>query len=206
MQRTRPARIPAPISALMPAMAPALAPALVLSLGLGLSALAALTLLPPRAEALEPAAPTAEAARAAFERFRALEGAWEAASTRGWEATESYRTIAAGSVVMGTSFDAHPDETMVTMLYLDGDELRLTHYCASRTQPELVATEIAPDGSRVVFEFVGGGNVPTRDVGHMDAAIYVFEAGTDAFTSQWTWYQDGESRWMEEIRYRRRER
>ena len=53
----------------------------------------------------------AKAAKAAFERFKKLTGSWKGKSTKGWTDTNSYRVIAAGSVVMGTSFDAHPNET-----------------------------------------------------------------------------------------------
>src|SRR5262245_13006910 len=62
---------------------------------------------------------TPSPARAAFERFRGLEGNWRGESTRGWSEDVSFRTIAAGSAVLETSFDAHPDETMVTMFVLD---------------------------------------------------------------------------------------
>lgn len=141
----------------------------------------------------------AEAARAAFERFKKLSGSWEGKSTRGWAEVNNYRVIAQGSVVMGTSFDAHPNETMVTMFHLDGDRLMLTHYCVAKNQPRMVATEISADGAEVTFEFLDGTNMYSRDKGHMDKAVFRFKSA-DEFTSQWTWYQDGQESWMEEIR------
>ena len=155
------------------------------------------------ADAHEASATPADAdITAVYERFKALEGTWEAESTKGWTAATSYRPIAGESVVMSTSFDAHPDETMVTMIYLDADRLRLTHYCVSGTQPELVATRVENDGRKVTFGWTGGGNLPTRDTGHMDSVVYEF-AGPDAFTSRWTWHQDGESQWFEQVEYQR---
>lgn len=141
----------------------------------------------------------ADAARSAFERFKTLSGSWEGKSTKGWAEVNNYRVIARGSVVMGTSFDAHPNETMVTMFHMDGDRLMLTHYCVAKNQPRMVATEISADGAEVTFEFLDGTNMSSRDKGHMDKAVFRFKSD-DEFTSQWTWYQDGQESWMEEIR------
>jgi GH24 family phage-related lysozyme (muramidase) len=150
-----------------------------------------------------PAAPPAiPAARAAFERFRALEGSWRGKSTKGWTDTAVFRTIAGGSVVTETSFDAHPGETMLTAYHLDGDRLLLTHYCVAQNQPRLVASTIEEGGGTVTFTFLDGTNLPSRDRGHMDKAVFRFE-DADHFTSRWTWYQDGTERWMEEIRMER---
>ena len=130
------------------------------------------------------------AARAAFERFRNLEGTWRGESTRGWAEDVFFKPIAAGSAVMETSFDAHPNETMVTMFVLDGDVLDLTHYCVARNQPHLRATVFDEDGRTVTFTFVDGGNLASRDKGHMDKAVFRFE-DADHMTTRWTWYQDG---------------
>ena len=141
-------------------------------------------------------------ARALFERFRSLEGEWAGRSTRGWEDSVSWRVIAGGSIVMSTSFEAHPGETMVTLFGLDVGRLALTHYCVAGNQPRLVATECTPDGREVTFTFRDGGNLSSRDQGHMDKAVFRFhDDGT--MTSRWTWYQKGQERWMEEIAYRR---
>jgi hypothetical protein len=142
-------------------------------------------------------------ARAAFEQFKKLAGEWRGRSTRGWEEAVSYKTIAGGSVVVSTSFDAHPNETMMTMFHMDGDRLMLTHYCVARNQPRLVATSFSDDGRTVTFTFLDGANLPTRDRGHMDKAVFRF-LDDDHVASRWTWYQDGKERWMEEITLERR--
>lgn len=141
-------------------------------------------------------------ARAAFERFKRLEGNWKGRSTKGWEETKSFKTIAQGSVVVGTSFDSHPNETMMTMYYLDGDRLMLTHYCVAKNQPRLVATSFADGGKTITFTFLDGTNLTSRDRGHMDKVVYRF-IDDNHLTSQWTWYQDGKESWMEEIRLER---
>lgn len=136
--------------------------------------------------------------RLAFERLKRLEGRWIGTSTNGWTDTAELRVIAGGSVVMATSFDSHPNETMVTMFHLDGERLLLTHYCVARNQPRLVATEISEDGRRILFEWLDGTGLRSREDGHMDKALFEI-TGEDRYTSRWTWYQKGEERWMETI-------
>jgi hypothetical protein len=147
---------------------------------------------------------TADKARTAFERLKSLAGTWEGRSTKGWVETLRYQVIAGGSVVLESSFEAHPGEQMATVFHMDGDRLMLTHYCVAKNQPRLEATAFEDDGRTVVFTFVDGGNIPTRDRGHMDKAVFHFDS-PDRVTSRWTWYQDGKEKWMEEIVQTRRE-
>lgn len=123
-------------------------------------------------------------------------------STKGWQEVINFKTIAQGSVVHESSFDAHPNETMATMYYLDGTRLLLTHYCVSKTQPRLQASSFEDGGRKVTFTFLDATSLPSRDKGHMDKVIISFVDDTH-FTSQWTWYQDGKERWLEEIKYER---
>lgn len=149
-------------------------------------------------------APTKTPASLAFERFKGLEGAWQGRSTKGWEEVVNFKTIAQGSVVVETSFDAHPNETMMTMFHLDGERLMLTHYCVARNQPRLIATEFADEGRTITFSFLDGGNLPSRDRGHMDKAVFRFQDDNHV-SSQWTWYQNGKESWMEEITLERKQ-
>jgi hypothetical protein len=146
---------------------------------------------------------TAELSRAAFDRFRALEGEWESRSTKGWVETLRYRTIAAGSAVLETSFEAHPGEEMATTFFMDGDRLMLVHYCVAKNAPRLQATSFGDGGKTVVFTFLDGANLPTRDRGHMDRAVFSFES-PDRVRSRWTWYANGKEQWLEEIVQTRR--
>jgi len=143
-------------------------------------------------------------AEIAFERFKSLAGSWSAESTKGWSTEQiTFEVLAKGSVVMSrTVFEDAPENTMVTLYTLDGDNLVLTHYCESRTQPHLMATEIDADAVTLKFAFQRGGNMASRDVGHMDSSVFQF-VDENEFTSKWSWYQDGNEGWMEEIHYRR---
>jgi len=150
----------------------------------------------------QPVAKTVESAKETFERLKKLEGKWTGRSTKGWTEAITFKTIAQGSVVHESSFDAHPNETMATMYYLDGERLLLTHYCVSKTQPRLQATAFEDGGRKVTFTFRDGGNLPSRDKGHMDKVVINF-IDDSHFTSQWTWYQQGNEKWLEEIKYER---
>ena len=123
-------------------------------------------------------------------------------STKGWADKQVFTIIANGSVLMELSeFEAHPEQAMVTMYHLDGDRLMLTHYCAAKNQPRLVATSVDAEG-RLNFTFLDATNISSRDVGHMGSARYRL-IDEEHFSSQWTFFQDGEGAWMEEITYER---
>lgn len=146
------------------------------------------------------AALTAGEARSLFDRLKQLEGSWKGKSTKGWEATKSIRVIASGSVVMATSFDAHPGEAMATMYHLDGDRLLLTHYCVAKNQPRLIATSYDSTEHTATFEYLDATGISSRDQGHMDKLILRFkDAGS--YHARWTWYAKGSERWLEDIEY-----
>ena len=116
-----------------------------------------------------------------------------AKSTRGWEDRQVFRVIADGSAVMQMSeFKDAPERAMATMYHLDGDRLLLTHYCAARNQPRLLATSHDGEGG-ITFEFMDITGIPSRDQGHMDMAVFRFLEG-GGFSERWTWYQNGQGR------------
>jgi hypothetical protein len=145
------------------------------------------------------AAPGAEAARAAFARFQALAGDWRGKSTQGWDDRVTWEPIAGGSAVMETSlFEAHPDQTMVTVVHLDGDRLLLTHYCVAGNQPRMVAQAFEDGGRTIRFGFLDATNLASPDDGHMHSAVFRFTDDSH-YTSQWSFHREGKEAWMEEI-------
>jgi hypothetical protein len=138
-------------------------------------------------------------AKQLFARFTAMAGNWHAASTKGWTETNSYEVAAKGSAVINRShFEGEPNDGMMTTFYLDGDRLLLTHYCEAGNEPTLAAALIDDGGARVVFRFVNGTNMQSRDVGHMDSVEFRF-VDADHVRSRWSWYAKGQERWFEEI-------
>jgi hypothetical protein len=147
----------------------------------------------------------ASPARATFDRLATLSGTWTGRSTKGWVETVELRLIAGGSVLLETSrFHDDPEgkNAMATTYQMDGEALLLTHYCEAGNAPRLVASGFADGGKTVTFTFRDGVNLPTRDRGHMDSMILHIEDDRH-FDTRWTWYRDGKSTWMEDIRYER---
>jgi hypothetical protein len=86
--------------------------------------------------------------------------------------------------------------------YIDKGRLLLTHYCEARNQPTLIASSISPDGNTIIFTFLSGTGMKSRDDGHMDQMTLKFD-GADSYHERWTWYGNGTERWLEDIENRR---
>ncbi len=138
-----------------------------------------------------------------FARLKALAGRWRARSTKGWTGGDLIRGISRGSAVLFESdFDDDADGGMATLYYLDKGRLLLTHYCEAKNQPTLVATGQSSDGKTVLFTFLSGTGMTSREQGHMDKVLFTF-IDNDSYLSQWTWYGAGSEKWLEEIEYHR---
>ncbi len=99
-----------------------------------------------------------------------------------------YKVVSAGSAVQETLFPGTPHE-MITMYYLDGPDLVLTHYCALANQPHMKAEKSA-DESKLVFKFAGGSNIdPAKDT-HMHDLTLTFIA-SDHIRAEWALYEQG---------------
>ena len=126
-------------------------------------------------------------AKTAFEALKKLEGSWEGASPEG-PVSVTYKVTAAGSAVAETLFPGTPHE-MITMYFLDGDKLRLTHYCAAGNQPRMVLKN-AKSPAEMSFVFDGATNMKSdRDMHMHEAVIRVL--GPDHLQTDWTHYKDG---------------
>lgn len=139
-----------------------------------------------RAGAADPApAP----AKAAFERLKSLAGEWKAEV--GDEAMRVlYKITSGGSVVQETLFPGTPHE-MITMYHLDGDDLRLTHYCAAGNQPRLKLDPKASTAETLVFAFEGGTNLdPAKDT-HMHSGRLTFKDARH-IEAEWDGYSGGQ--------------
>lgn len=82
-----------------------------------------------------------------------------------------------------TRYD-HP----LTMLYLDGDRLLLTHYCDAGNRPRMVA-KTSPDGKTVEFDFLDvAGNL---QYGHMQHAVFTV-VDANHHIEDWTYMMPGD--------------
>jgi hypothetical protein len=141
-------------------------------------------------------------AQKSFDQLKALAGTWHATVTtdppvkemgNGAIADVSLRVTSRGNALvheMGengkddpTKYD-HP----VTMFYLDGDRLLLTHYCDAGNRPRMAA-RVSPDGKTVEFDFLDvAGNTK---YGHMQHALFTF-IDANHHTEDWTFVMKGD--------------
>src|SRR6059036_2406429 len=111
-------------------------------------------------------APKSEA-QTSFDTMKTLAGDWEgpvktdmpvAAKVDIKPLHVSMRVTSRGHVLVhefqeaGTPLDATKYDHPVTMLYVDGDQLTLVHYCDAGNRPRMTGT-MSPDGKTVEFEF-----------------------------------------------------
>src|SRR5215470_4974278 len=92
--------------------------------------------------AAAPAANSSNDATAAFARLKTLSGEWEATTSMG-KTHLSYQVISGGNAVVERESNEKTPE-MLTVYYLDGDRLLLTHYCMAGNQPRMEARAFDP--------------------------------------------------------------
>lgn len=131
-------------------------------------------------------------ASAAFARLKTLAGEWQSVGPKGEISRISVQVISGGSAVMETfSSDMLPPNSgnMVTIYYIDGGELVLTHYCLAHNQPHLHATRYDTKTGELDFDFVSGGNISTGNEGHMHSMKMRF-IDDRHYSGEWEFMQD----------------
>jgi hypothetical protein len=126
-------------------------------------------------------------AQKTLDRFKSMVGTWQGKSPSGASSEVTYRLTAGGTAVMA---DMHmAGEDMVSMYYVNGDDLLMTHFCPTNNQPRMKAV-ISPDLNTVSFDFMDATNLPGPNTGHMHRAVFLF-SDADHYTEEWTWKQEG---------------
>ena len=99
-------------------------------------------------------------AQKSFDKLKTLAGSWEGhvttvppqADIEGKITHASLRVTSMGNaIVHEMTGEGRPDDP-ITMLYLDGDRLLLTHYCDAGNRPRMTG-KMSPDGKTVEFDF-----------------------------------------------------
>ena len=147
-------------------------------------------------KSLDKAAPSD--AEKAFDKLKTLAGSWEGPVTtdlpqattalKGMPMHVSLRATSRGNALLHEMTSAASPDDPITMLYLDGDRLLLTHYCDAGNRPRMVG-KMSPDTKKVEFDFldVSGGT----QYGHMRHAVFTF-VDADHHTEDWTFILPGD--------------
>ena len=144
----------------------------------------------------QPGALAQSGGKKSFDTLKTLAGSWEGAVTTlpatpevdGKHLQVALRVTSMGNAIMHEmKMEGRPDNP-ITMLYMDGDRLQLTHYCDAGNRPRMVAKS-SPDGKTVEFEFVDVAG--STQYGHMHHAVFtVIDA--NHHTEDWTFMLPGD--------------
>jgi hypothetical protein len=147
-------------------------------------------------------------AKQSFDRLKALAGTWEGRMTvdppapgiDGTLTTVTLRVASMGNTLLHEMTGAGRPDDPITMIYLDGSRLELTHYCDANNRPRMVA-KASPDGKTIEFEFADvKGNMK---YGHMHGAVFTI-AGENQHTEEWT-FMRGDKPYRAHVELRRKE-
>ena len=94
----------------------------------------------------------------AFDRMKMLEGVWDEAE---YGRVVEYHLTGKGSALIEEFVG---DPPMTSVYHLDGDDLRLTHYCNAGNQPRMIADAYGTDS--LSFDFVDVTNLKSPDAYH----------------------------------------
>jgi hypothetical protein len=131
-----------------------------------------------------------DAGKQAFKKMKTLVGKWEGTMGEGKEsmpASVEYKLTGSDSALVETLGPGSPYE-MVSIYYMDYDNLVMTHYCGAGNQPSM-KLKPGKDANVLFFDFVSGSNMKPSDM-HMHRVTFTFD-GPDHVVSVWQSFKDG---------------
>jgi hypothetical protein len=126
----------------------------------------------------------------AFEKLKALEGEWidvDGAFGQKGKVAVTYKVTGGGHTVVET-FPAGTPQEMVTVYYLEGGKVVLTHYCSGNNQPRMTSDGL--HGNSLAFDFAGGANIEPNTTSHMHNAKIEF-LSSDEIKATWQNWSSG---------------
>ena len=100
----------------------------------------------------------------------------------------SLRATSMGNALMHEMTGAGRPDDPITMLYLDGDRLLLTHYCDAGNRPRMTG-KMSPDGKTVEFDFLDVAG--STQYGHMHHAVFT-TLDPNHHIEDWTFMVEGD--------------
>ena len=139
-------------------------------------------------------------AATAFGRLKTLTGEWEGKTDKG-KARLRYEVIAGGNAVAEHEIDENMPE-MLTVYYLDGNRLLLTHYCMAGNQPRMEAKALDAQSGELRFQFLDVTNLANPNAGHMhNATLHLVD--NNHLSSEWQFFENGQPKFTERTQYTR---
>jgi hypothetical protein len=114
-----------------------------------------------RPSSAQPAKDPANAALA-YAKLKTLAGKWEATTDKG-KVTTTYQLVSGGTALL-ERMEMGAGHEMITVYYIDGNRLLLTHYCEAGNQPRMRAPSIRRP-IRLTFSFSTPQTYQTRTLG-----------------------------------------
>jgi len=153
--------------------------------------LAVLVLVATPLSASEPPPPSSADHQAAFERLKTLVGSWQGHHTtpEGPTMDVEYRLTGNGTALTERLFAGSPHE-MLSVYFMDGSELVLTHYCAMGNQPRMKLVAGGKEGV-LRFDFTGGTNLEPATSTHIHGGRITIQA-SDRFEADWIVWSQGQ--------------
>jgi len=148
------------------------------------------TMLPVVLMALSAVAFAQSDAQKSFDKLKTLAGSWGGrvttvppqAEMEGKLMQVTLRVTSMGNALMHEMTGSGRPDDPITMLYLDGDRLLLTHYCDAGNRPRMTG-KMSTDGKTVEFEFLDVAG--STQYGHMHHAVFT-ALDENHHTEDWT--------------------
>ena len=146
--------------------------------------------------------PAPSEAQKSFDTMKTFAGEWEGPVTvpempemsGGKPLHVSLRVTSRGNAVVhelqeaNTPLDAAKYDHPVTLLYVDGEQLNLIHYCDAGNRPHMTG-KMSPDGKTVEFTLVDVSG--STKFGHMQHAVFT-SIDANHHTEEWTYIMPGD--------------
>lgn len=127
--------------------------------------------------------------RSPLDQLIPLVGEWEGTSGSGDSVKLTYTLVSGGSALM-ERMQPSKEEEMITMYTVEGDRLRVTHYCSMGNQPEMETAAISGKPNKFTFELTTVKGLKTPDEGHMTGLVLTM-VDKDHLTQEWTFIENG---------------
>jgi hypothetical protein len=140
--------------------------------------------------------PTPSEAQKSFDTLKTLAGSWEGGLTltppmkslEGTKMKVQIRVTSRGNALMHEMTMSGQPDNPITMLYVDGDRLALTHFCDAGNRPRMLAKP-SPDGNTMAFE-VTDVSGSTQKGNMADAVFTIVDA--NHHVEEWTYNFPGQ--------------